>query len=195
LLRNEAWLTANNILLKHVTDYAGLIGLVEAVWRIVMAGTAEVVKSEVHKRAAEIISSSIRWSAAAGAVPLPVLDLVALGTVQAKMISDLSQAYGRPVSAEAARGVVSVLLGTLLPAGVTGAFLGSGFKLVPVMGTVLGMVSMAALGAAASYAIGKVFVRHFEKGGSLESFSAEAVKDELEAEFTRAKDKQSAAVA
>lgn len=160
-----------------------------------MAGTAEMVKPEVHKRAAEIISSSIRWSAAAGAVPLPVLDLVALGTVQAKMISDLSQAYGRPVSAEAARGVVSVLLGTLLPAGVTSAFLGSGFKVVPVMGTVLGMVSMAALGAAASYAIGKVFVRHFEKGGSLESFSAEAVKDELEAEFTRAKDKQSAAVA
>jgi ABC-type phosphate/phosphonate transport system permease subunit len=62
-----------------------------------------------------------------------------------------------------------------------------------VAGTILGMASMAAFGAAASYAIGKVFVRHFEKGGSLESFSAEAVKEELKAEFSRAKDKQSSA--
>ncbi len=151
--------------------------------------------TDVHQRAAEIISSSVAWSAAAGAVPLPVLDLVALGTVQAKMISDLSQAYGQPVRTEAVRGVVSVLLGTLLPAGVTGALLGSGVKTMPVVGTILGMASMAAFGAAASYAIGRVFVRHFEKGGSLESFSADAVKDELKAEFSKAKDKQSSAVA
>ena len=111
------------------------------------------------------------------------------------MISDLSQAYGQPVRTEAVRGVVSVLLGTLLPAGVTGALLGSGVKTVPVVGTILGMASMAAFGAAASYAIGRVFVRHFEKGGSLESFSADAVKDELKAEFSKAKDKQSSAVA
>ena len=160
-----------------------------------MAETTEVPQVDVHERAAGIISSSVRWSAAAGAVPLPLLDLVALGVVQAKMISDLSQAYGQPVNAEAAKSVVSVLLGTLLPAGVTGALLGSGSKTVPMVGTVLGMVSMAAFGAAATYAIGKVFVRHFEKGGSLESFSAEAVKEELKAEFSRAKDKQSATVA
>ena len=160
-----------------------------------MAETTEVPKADVHERAAEIISSSVKWSAAAGAVPLPLLDLVALGVVQAKMISDISQAYGQPVNAEVAKSVVSVLLGTLLPAGATGALLGSGSKTVPMVGTVLGMVSMAAFGAAATYAIGKVFVRHFEKGGSLESFSAEAVKDELKAEFSRAKDKQSGAVA
>ena len=159
-----------------------------------MAETKEVPQVDVHERAAEIISSSVRWSAAAGAVPLPILDLVALGVVQAKMISDISQAYGQPVNAEAAKSVVSVLLGTLLPAGVTGALLGSGSKTVPMVGTVLGMVSMAAFGAAATYAIGKVFVRHFEKGGSLESFSAAAVKEELKAEFSRAKDKQTATV-
>ena len=159
-----------------------------------MPQTNETSGVDVHERAAEIISSSVAWSAAAGAVPLPILDLVALGTVQAKMISDLSQVYGQPVRAEAAKGVVSVLLGTLLPAGVTGALLGSGAKTVPVAGTILGMASMAAFGAAASYAIGKVFVRHFEKGGDLDSFSAEAVKEELKAEFSRAKDKQSSAV-
>lgn len=157
-----------------------------------MTETTGTPQIDVHDRAAKIISSAVAWSAAAGAVPLPLVDLVALGTVQAKMISDLSRVYGRPVRAETARGVVSVLLGTLLPAGVTGALIGSGAKAVPLAGTVLGMASMAAFGAAASYAIGKVFVRHFDGGGSLESFNAEAVKEELKGEFSRAKDKQAA---
>lgn len=160
-----------------------------------MAETTEVPNADVHERAAQIIGSSVRWSAAAGAVPVPFLDLVALGVVQAKMISDISQAYGQPINTEVAKSVVSLLLGTLLPASATGALMGSSSKTVPMVGTVLGMVSMAAFGAAATYAIGKVFVRHFEKGGNLESFSAEVVKEELKAEFSRAKDKQSAAVA
>ena len=114
-----------------------------------MAETTETPQIDVHDRAAEIISSAVAWSAAAGAVPLPLVDLVALGTVQAKMISDLSRAYGRPVRAETARGVVSVLLGTLLPAGVTGALIGSGAKAVPLAGTVRRMASMAARWASA----------------------------------------------
>ena len=149
-----------------------------------------IVQSEVvdvHDRAAQIIASAVKWSAAAGAVPVPVLDLVALGVVQARMVVDLSNAYGMPARQETARGVVSVLLGTLLPAGATGALLGSGIKAAPGVGTLLGMTSMAVLGGAASYAIGKVFVRHFENGGTLANFSAEAVKNELKAEFTKAK--------
>jgi uncharacterized protein (DUF697 family) len=151
--------------------------------------TVQSAETDIHARAAEIISSAVKWSAAAGAVPVPLLDLVALGVVQAKMVADLSEVYGKPVRSEAARGVVSVLLGTLLPAGATGALFGSGVKMAPVIGSVLGMASMAAFGGAASYAIGKVFVRHFESGGSLADFSADAVRQELQAEFGKAKAK------
>ena len=66
-------------------------------------------------RAGEIISNSVKWAAAAGAVPVPFLDTVALAVVQAKMLMDLSEAYDQKLSKEAAEGLVSVLLGSLLP--------------------------------------------------------------------------------
>ena len=148
--------------------------------------------AERHEAAARIISSAARWSAASGAIPVPVVDMVALAGVQAKMIIDLSQLYGHRASGEVTRGLVSVLLGTLLPAGATGALLGSGSKLVPGWGWVVGMASLATLGAAATYAIGKIFVRHFESGGTLANFSAEAVQEDLKAEFSKAKGRQAA---
>jgi hypothetical protein len=46
-----------------------------------------------------------------------------------------------------------------------------------------------AFGSAATYAIGKIFVRHFEADGTLASFSAEAVEADLKQEFATAKTK------
>lgn len=143
-----------------------------------------------HEEAGKIISSAMSWSAASAAIPVPVLDLVALGGVQTRMIIDLSRLYGHSASSETARGIVSVLLGTLLPAGAAGAIVGSGTKFVPGWGWLIGFASLAALGAAASYAIGKIFVRHFEGGGTLADFDASAVTDDLKEEFAKGKGKQ-----
>ena len=138
-------------------------------------------------RVSEIISSSVKWSAAAGLVPLPVIDLVALGAVQATMLMKLSDAYGQPFGKEAANSIVSVLLGTLLPGMAAGAVMGSAIKFAPVGGTLTGIVAMAGFGTAATYAVGKVFARHLARGGKPSTFSAEAIKDELKAEFQGAK--------
>jgi uncharacterized protein (DUF697 family) len=146
-----------------------------------------------HERAAKIISSAVAWSAGAGAVPVPLLDLAALATVQTRMLIDLSELYGQAFRKESARATVSVLIGTLVPGMLTSALLGSGVKMVPVAGTLPGMASMAVFGAAATYAIAKVFLRHLEGGGSLASFSPEAIKGELTAEFVKGKAKQAGA--
>ena len=137
-------------------------------------------------RAGEIISSSVKWSIGAGLVPFPVLDLVALGAVQTRMLMDLSEVYGEPFGKEAANTIVSVLLGTLVPGAAAGAVMGSAVKTAPVGGTLAGMVSMSAFGAAATYAVGKVFTRHLAGGGKVGDFSAQSIKDELKAEFKSA---------
>jgi uncharacterized protein (DUF697 family) len=154
--------------------------------------------TERAERCSKIISSAMAWSAAASFIPLPYVDLVALGAVQAKMVSELARIYKEDPSSEVSRGLVSVLLGTLLPAGATSgvmAIVSSSSKVVPGVGTAIGVASMAGFGAAATYAIGKVFVRHFESGGTLSNFSAESIKEDLKAEFSRAKNKQSSATA
>lgn len=139
-----------------------------------------------HGEAEKIISSALGWSAAAGFIPLPVLDVAALAAVQVKMVNKLNALYNQKASGELARGIVSVLLGTLAPVKATEMVLLSGAKTIPVIGTVAGSLSMAAFGTAATYAIGKVFVRHFERGGTIDTLDAGAVKEELKAEFAQA---------
>jgi uncharacterized protein (DUF697 family) len=143
--------------------------------------------------AARIIASATRWSAATGVIPVPLLDLAALAGVQASMIARLANLYGETLSDNAARSIVSVLLGTLLPANLAAGVVGSTVKLVPGAGYFIGTASMVALSAAATYAIGKVFVGHFEGGGTLATFSADAVKDELKREYQSARARKDAA--
>ena len=144
------------------------------------------IVAERHMAASKIISSASIWSAAAGIVPIPILDLLALATVQGKMVIDLSMLYGERPSNEVARGLVAVLIGTIAPTGLTGVLVGSGVKAMPVFGAILGAVSMAGFSSASTYAIGKIFIRHFEQGGTLASFSADAVAEDLKAEFAKA---------
>jgi uncharacterized protein (DUF697 family) len=156
------------------------------------AAPAEIeitVSDDKINRSAEIISNYVKWSAAAGAVPVPLLDTVALAVVQTKMLMDLSEVHDQKLTRDAAEALVSVLLGALLPTAATGMLLGSTIKYAPVIGTVAGMATMAALGSAATYAVGKVFARHLIKGGKIAEFNADAIKAELKAEFNDAKSK------
>jgi len=148
--------------------------------------SSNVIIDSRHDDAEKILSSALGWSAAAGFVPLPVLDVAALATVQVKMVNKLNTLYNQQASGELARGIISVLLGTLAPVKATEFVLLSGAKSIPVIGTVAGSLSMAAFGTAATYAIGKVFIRHFERGGTIASLDVEAVKEELKAEFAQA---------
>ena len=152
-----------------------------------MTMTETVASKDVHAEAARVISTAVKWSAAAAIVPVPYIDLLALGAVQVKMVRDLAQVYGLEAEGETLKGVISALLGTLAPAAVSGGLLGSALKVIPVGGTIVGSVGLAAFGSAATYAIGKIFVAHFDQGGTVKSFSAEAIEADLKKEFAAAK--------
>lgn len=137
--------------------------------------------------ASKIIANSAGWSAATGAIPIPVVDMAALAAVQATMISRIAKLYGETLSGEAARSIIAVLLGTLAPAGASVGIMKAGVKLLPGAGYWIGAASMIALSGAATYAVGKVFVSHFEKGGTLATFDPESAKDDLKKEFDSAK--------
>ncbi len=141
----------------------------------------------VHAEAAQVIATAVKWSAAAAIVPVPYIDILALGTVQVKMVRNLAKVYGLEADGETLKGVISALLGTLAPAAISGGLLGSALKVIPVGGTIVGSVGLAAFSSAATYAIGKIFVAHFDQGGTVKSFSAEAIEVDLKKEFAAAK--------
>jgi uncharacterized protein (DUF697 family) len=49
-------------------------------------------------------------------------------------------------------------------------------KLVPIIGQSSGTISTALIGAASTYAVGKIFVEHFESGGTFLDFDEEKAK-------------------
>lgn len=157
-----------------------------------VAETADTQADDVNlessqDQAARIISSSVKWAAAASIIPVPYLDLVGLAAVQLRMVKDITRAYGLEPETKTTRALISTLLGTLAPSAASGALVGSSLKLIPVGGSLLGSVSLAAFGSAATYAVGKAFVRHFEGGGTMDDFSVEAIKDDLKKDFSNAK--------
>jgi uncharacterized protein (DUF697 family) len=157
------------------------------------AATIDMVETVVIEQdtarldeAAKIISSGVKWSAASAVIPVTGLDLLGIAAVQVNMVGDLSNLYGTSLQKESIRGIVSALIGTLLPSTASQAVVSSSAKWLPGYGTIVGIVSLGAFASAATYAIGKIFVKHFEGGGTLANFSAEAVKDDLRKEFKKA---------
>jgi uncharacterized protein (DUF697 family) len=119
-------------------------------------------------------------SAAAGAaIHSPLLDVAALGGVHISLIRDLTHHYGGEFSEQAARGVVVAIGASVLP-GTIGTIAGhKALGLLPFITPGAGLLVMAASSAAASYAVGSIFVRHFEAGGSLATFNLDGLHTAL----------------
>ena len=119
-----------------------------------------------RKLAQKIISKHVYIAAGTGLIPIPLVDIAALGVVQANMISELCDAYR--ISYE--ESIDKVLL-TAIAGGTVPKFAASFIKIVPGIGSLIGGVVRVGFSAASTYAIGEVFVRHFEEGGNMKNFN------------------------
>lgn len=112
---------------------------------------------------------------AVGAVPLPWLDLTALAGLQLDLVRRLAGRYEVEFSDQAGKSAIAALLGGTFPVSVS-TNLATLAKGVPVVGSVIGGASLAVIGAASTYAVGKVFVQHFESGNTMLTFDPEKVR-------------------
>ncbi|MGB6733546.1 MAG: DUF697 domain-containing protein [Xanthobacteraceae bacterium] len=116
------------------------------------------------------------WSGVAGIIPLPFVDLAAVGGVQVLMLRRISQIYGLPFSANRGKALIASLAGSMIPAS-SGLGAASITKSVPVVGTAVSAVVMPALSAGATYAIGMAFIQHFASGGTLLDFNPQKYRE------------------
>ena len=120
--------------------------------------------------ATKLVDRFATWSGVAGLLPIPVVDLVAVGGLQLQMLRRLSQIYGVPFSAHRGTAVLSSLLGAMIPT-ASGLGAADALKAIPIIGTVISAFVTPALAAGATYAIGRVFIQHFGSGGTLLDFN------------------------
>jgi len=119
----------------------------------------------------QLVNRFAVWSGVAGLIPLPVVDVFAVGGLQLQMVRRLSQLYNVSFSDNSGKAIIASLAGSMIPT-TSGIGAASTMKFVPVLGTLTASFLMPTLSAGATYAIGKAFIQHFESGGTLLDFNA-----------------------
>lgn len=139
--------------------------------------------SGYEQLALKTIKRYMWWSAGAALIPVPVADMLAVSGAQLKMLAEISKIYGIPFEKSRVQAVVGSLIGYVLPYTFSVGLIGSLLKALPGVGVLVGVPSFAFFAAAYAWALGRVFIQHFESGGTFLNFDPEAVKEHFRAQF------------
>jgi len=131
---------------------------------------AETTPEERDEMASSLVERFALWSGVAGLIPVPFVDVLAVGGLQVQMLRRLSQMYDVAFSENRGKALIASIAGSMIPA-TSGIGAASMLKFVPIVGTLTAGFVMPVLSAGATYAIGKAFVQHFKSGGTLLDFN------------------------
>ncbi|WP_111977563.1 YcjF family protein [Algibacillus agarilyticus] len=119
-------------------------------------------------------------------IPVPAVDLVAVTGIQLKMLHSLAAIYDVPFKEELVRSSISSVIGGTVALSVS-RVASSAIKAIPGVGTMIGSLAMPTVSGATTYGLGRVFIQHFESGGTFLTFDADKVRDYFEQEFKKGK--------
>ena len=151
------------------------------------AGTPEVSRRE---QAAKLIKRYSAASAGFGIIPIPALDMAAIGTSQLLMIRSVAKIYGVDLSKDRVRAIVSSTVGGVAPV-LLGGGLSSIFKVIPVVGTIAGAVTLPSIAGLTTLTLGNAVADHLDAGGSLDELGLAQLRATFSSEFMAAKAKLS----
>ena len=138
------------------------------------------------ERLEKLSKHHILASMGVGLVPVPIVDVVALMGVQLNMIRKMAAEYNIPFRQDVGKSIITSLMGGFLPVPL-GCAIASLVKFIPLIGQTTGAVTMPVISGASTYAIYKVFVQHFESGGTFLDLDPSKVKSYFSEQFTKGK--------
>ncbi|CAK8714546.1 MAG: DUF697 domain-containing protein [Candidatus Electrothrix sp. AW2] len=130
----------------------------------------------LEKIADKMIRQHVYMSLGVGLFPLPFIDFIGVSGIQLNLMRKLSELYDVPFSKDMVKNIIGALIGGAFPASAGSRILASFSKAVPGVGQTLGALGSATVSGASTYAVGKVFARHFAEGGTFLSFDPEKAK-------------------
>lgn len=129
-----------------------------------------------------VIKNSVIAAMAIGLVPVPALDIVGVTGVSTAMIRSLCICYEVPFSDRIGKSALIALVPSIGPVALVMG-LSSLVKIVPGIGTLGGSAGVAVMSGAVTYALGRVFLEHFEAGGTMADFRVDQVRDRFARAF------------
>jgi len=139
-----------------------------------------------HNEANSIVKNHVIAGLTLGLIPVPLVDIVVLSGTQLSMLRNLSQHYNVEFDKALSKSLIMSLISGSLPV-LTMIGLSSVSKFIPGIGTLGGSASLGVLAGAVTYATGQVFVKHFNDGGTLQSFDAGSFSDFFKQELEKGK--------
>jgi uncharacterized protein (DUF697 family) len=133
--------------------------------------SSEAMKAESKK----FIRHHVYASMGMGVIPVPFVDFAGVSGIQLNLIRKLAQLYNVPFSKDMVKNLIAALIGGAAPASL-GRYLTSLLKSIPIAGTIAGITGGVIVGGASTYAVGKVFERHFSEGGTFLTFDPEKAR-------------------
>ena len=131
----------------------------------------------------KIIRRHVLWSMGAGLMPVPLFDIAAVTAVQIDMLRQLADLYEVDHSQSSGKAFVAALTG-----GTFARIGASAVKVVPVVGTVVGGVSMSIMSGASTYAVGQVAISHFGSKAGLLDVDMSWAREAYDEAFRRGKE-------
>jgi uncharacterized protein (DUF697 family) len=133
--------------------------------------------------ASKLVDRFTLWSGAAGLIPVPIVDVVAVAGLQIQMLRRLSEIYDVPFSENRGKSIVASIVGSLIPASSSAMTLGlvSTLKSFPGVGTAIALL-MPGFSGYATWVIGKVFTKHLTSGGTLLDFNPRDYREFIRAQ-------------
>src|SRR5947208_742245 len=105
------------------------------------SATTTLTEPTRDELASQLVDRFSLWSGAAGLIPIPLVDVVAVGGVQLQMLRRLSEMYGVPFSENRGKSILASLAGAVIPASTattTAVGVCSLVKSFPEVGTAIG---------------------------------------------------------
>ncbi len=142
-----------------------------------------------YQQAQRTIRRSIWLSAGAGLIPIHYLDWAAITSVQIKMLADISKVYEVPFQENIGKAAIGSVAGFIVPHAAAVGTIGSVVKAIPGFGGVAAAPLTAVFAGAYTWALGNIFIQHFESGGTFLTFNPEHVKNYFKSQFEAARTK------
>ena len=137
--------------------------------------------------ALNIVDRHAMYAAGAGLLPVPLIDSAAIAGVQFAMVRSLADHYSVPFSHERAKAVVSAIAGSVAPVSAGRTAMRFLMNHVPIAGTLFAYATVSVFASAVTFAVGRVFIRHFEAGGSLDDIDVEQSRQHVAGDLERSR--------
>jgi len=138
---------------------------------------------EKRQQALKTVKTYMLLSGGAGLIPIHYLDWAAVSGLQLKMLAELSKIYGVPFQENLGKAAIGSVAGFIIPHAAAVGTIGSLLKAIPGLGSVAGAPLTAVFAGAYAWALGNMFILHFESGGTFLNFDPKQVKEYFKSQF------------